>query len=115
MKSLKNLSNDRLKHNYPVYILTSSFISGTGEFFSYTLKHLHKAVIVGEQTMGVALISKKQKVNEFISINMPIAIPIHPATNTNWDQVGVAPDYAVKANASFEMAYKLAKEYLGVF
>lgn len=115
LKSSKNLGYEHFKHNYPVYILTSSFIAGTGEFFSYTLQHLNKAVIVGEKTMGVAFISKKQKVNEFISINMPIAFPIHPVTNTNWEQEGVVPDFNVDANLSFDVAYKLAKDYLGIF
>ncbi|GAA5141505.1 S41 family peptidase [Thalassotalea piscium] len=110
----KTSGNRHFKDNYPIYILTSAFVSGTGEFFSYTLKHLDKAVIVGEQTMGVALISKQQKVNEFISISMPIAIPIHPKTNTNWERHGVIPDFTVEAEHSFDLAYKLAKEYLQV-
>jgi len=115
LKSSKNLGFKHFKHNYPVYILTSAFLAGTGEFFSYTLQQLKKAVIVGEKTMGVAFISKKQKVNEFISINMPVAFPIHPVTNTNWEQEGVTPDFNVDANQSFDVAYKLAKDYLGIF
>ena len=112
--SSETLDFDHFKQNYPVYILTSAHVSGSGEFFSYTLKHLSKAVIVGEQTMGVALISRLQKVNEFISINMPIAIPIHPVTKTNWEQEGVVPDFKVDASLSFDLAYKLAKEHLGI-
>lgn len=115
LKSSKKLGFDHFKRNYPVYILTSAFVSGTGEFFSYTLKHLKKAVVVGEKTMGVALISKKKRVNEFISINMPIAFPIDPVTNTNWEQEGVIPDVNIDANLSLDIAYKLAKEHLGLF
>ncbi len=109
------LNNVSFKQNFPVYILTSSFVSGTGEFFSYTLKHLDKAVIVGEQTMGVALISKKYQINEYISVNMPVAMPIHPVTNTNWEQQGVIPDYMIEAKLSFDFAYKLAKQTLMLF
>jgi hypothetical protein len=65
--------------------------------------------------MGVALISKTHKVNELISINMPIAFLTHPVTNTNWEQEGVVPDVYVEANLSFDTAYKLAKEHLGLF
>ena len=115
LKSVTTVGYEHFKHDYPVYILTSAFTAGTGELFSYTLKHLNKAVIVGKPTMGVALISKKQKVNEFITINMPIAIPIHPLTQTNWEQEGVVPDFNVKPGLSFELAYKLAKENLGIF
>lgn len=115
LKSSKKLGFAHFKQDYPVYILTSAFVSGTGEFFSYTLKSLKKAVIVGERTMGVALISKTHKVNELISINMPIAFLTHPVTNTNWEQEGVVPDVYVEANLSFDTAYKLAKEHLGLF
>lgn len=110
----KNIDSERLKNNYPVYILTSAFVSGTGEFLSYTLKHLDKAVIVGEQTMGVANIVNTLKVNELISVSMPIAIPIHPITNNNWQQYGVVPDYQVDAKGSFDTAYQLAKQHLGL-
>ncbi|WP_019026837.1 S41 family peptidase [Colwellia piezophila] len=115
LKSPKKLGFEHFKQDYPVYILTSAFVSGTGEFFSYTLKNFKKAVIVGEKTMGVAVISKKQKVNEFISINIPIAFPVHPITNTNWEDEGVIPDVNIEANLSFDVSYKLAKEYLGIF
>jgi hypothetical protein len=112
IKSVITAGNGHFKRNYPVYILTSPFVAGTGELFSYTLKHLNKAVIVGKPTMGVALISQKKKVNEFVSIEMPIAIPIHPKTQTNWEQEGVVPDYDVQADYSFDFAYELAKETL---
>lgn len=110
----KNLGSERLKNNYPVYILTSAFVSGTGEFLSYTLKHLDKAVIIGEQTMGVAYIVNTLKVNEFISVSMPIAMPSHPNTHNNWHQSGVVPDYKVDAKRSFDIAYQLAKQHLGL-
>lgn len=115
LKSVKNVGFDHFKHNFPVYILTSAFVSGTGELFSYTLQHLKKAVIVGEKTMGVALISKELQVNEFISINMPIAFPVHPVMNTNWEQDGVIPDFIANSDLSFDLAYKLAKGHLEVF
>jgi C-terminal processing protease CtpA/Prc len=115
LKAIENNGNDKFKHDFPVYILTSSFLSSSGEFFSYTLKHLGKAVIVGEETMGVAYVLQKQKINDYISINIPIAIPLHPTTNTNWSGIGVIPDLDTKANLSLDAAHKLAKEFLGVF
>jgi len=115
LRAIENNGNDKFKHNFPVYILTSSFISSTGEFLSYTLKHLGKAVIVGEETMGVAYVLQKKKINNHISINIPVAIPFHPITNANWAKVGVIPDVNTPANLSLEAAHKLAKEYLGVF
>ncbi|MCJ8319204.1 MAG: S41 family peptidase [Colwellia sp.] len=115
LRALENHGNDKFKHNFPIYILTSSFLSSSGEFFSYTLKHLGKAVIVGEETMGIAYVMQKQKINDYISLNIPIAIPLHPTTNTNWAEIGVIPDLHTTANLSLDAAHKLAKEYLGVF
>lgn len=115
LRSFENTGSDKFKHNFPIYILTSSFLSSSGEFFSYTLKHLKKAVIVGEETMGVAYILKKQKINDYISINIPIAIPLHPITHTNWEKTGVIPDVDTNASLSLSTAHKMAKKHLGVF
>ncbi len=115
LRASENNGSDKFKHNFPIYILTSAFISSSGEFLSYTLKHLEKAIIVGEETMGVAYVMQKQKINDYISINIPIAIPLHPTTNTNWAQTGVIPDLDIAANLSLEAAHKLAKQHLGIF
>lgn len=115
LRAFENSGNDKFKHNFPIYILTSSSLSSSGEFFSYTLKHLKKAIIVGEETMGVAYVLKSQKINNYISLNMPIAIPLNPITKTNWAEVGVIPDLDVAANLSLDAAHKMAKQYLGIF
>ena len=113
--SLENIGHDNFRDNFPVYILTSSLLSGSAEFFSYTLKHLNKAVIVGEETMGVAYILQKQKINAHFSLNMPIAIPIHPKTLSNWEGIGVIPDIPVAADLALDAAHKKAKEHLHIF
>ncbi|MEW6983512.1 S41 family peptidase [Colwelliaceae bacterium 6471] len=110
-----NIGGIRFKSNFPVYLLTSSFLSGSGEFVAYTLKYFKKAVIVGEETMGVAYVIKKQKINAHISLNIPVAIPLHPKTNNNWERTGVTPDVYSAADLGLETAHKLAKEYLGIF
>lgn len=115
LKALKNNGANKFKNNFPIYILTSSFLSSSGEFISYTLKHLNKAVIVGEETMGVAYVLQKKKINDYISINIPIAIPFHPITNTNWSGIGVIPDLHSKASLSLDAAHKMALQHLGMF
>ncbi len=110
-----NHGNDKFKHDFPLYILTSAFLSNSGEFLSYTLKHLEKAVIVGEETMGIAYVLQEHKINHYISITIPIAIPVHPKTTTNWSGIGVIPDLHTEASLSLDAAHQLAKEHLGVF
>jgi hypothetical protein len=115
LRSLENSSSDKFKHNFPLYILTSSFLSNSGEFFSYTLKHLKKAIIVGEETMGVAYVLRKHKINNNISLHMPIAIHLNPNTKTNWAEIGVIPDVYTNSSLSLDKAHKMAKQYLGIF
>ncbi len=115
LRAINTNGNDKFKHHFPIYILQSSFLPSSGEFISYTLQQLEKAVVVGEETIGVGYVMQKQKINEYISLNIPIAKPLHPITNTNWEQTGVIPDLTIAADLSLEAAHKLAKEYLGKF
>lgn len=112
LKPLEGIGLKKFKNDFPIYILTSSFLEQAGEYFSYTLKRLKKAVIVGEETMGVAYILKKQEINSHISVNIPIAMP---KSSMNWEQSGVTPDVYIEADLALKAAHKLAKAYLGVF
>lgn len=115
LRALENNGNAKFKHNFPVYVLTSSFTSSSGEFVSYTLKHLGKAVIVGEETLGVAYVLQNQDINGVISLSIPIGIHLNPITNANWGEIGVIPDLNIAANLSSKEAHKMAKRYLGIF
>jgi hypothetical protein len=112
LKALEGIGLEKFRNDFPIYILTSSFLEKAGEYFSYTLKRLKKTIIVGEETMGVAYILKKQEINSHISLNIPIAMP---KSNMNWEQSGVTPDVYIEADLALEAAHKLAKAYLGVF
>jgi len=109
MWSISDIGHRSFKGDYPLYILTSSFVTSAAEFFSYTLKHLNKAVIVGEKTMGVANLSQEISVNDWLKIKLPVAIPINPNTQSNWEAEGVRPDNATDANSALTLAHKLAK------
>jgi C-terminal processing protease CtpA/Prc len=109
MWSIGDIGDMGFKRDYPIFILTSSFATSAAEFFSYTLKHLNKAVIVGEQTMGVANWSQEIIVNDWLMMKLPVAIPVNPVTQSNWEDKGVIPDNKTEASSSFTLAYKLAK------
>lgn len=97
----------RNEKNKPVYILHSSFVSGHWEFLSYTLKQYKKAVVIGEESMGLAKISKQVRVLENIYLNMSYAIIKHPVSEDSWQGYGVAPDYPVDAEDSLDFAIEL--------
>jgi C-terminal processing protease CtpA/Prc len=92
----------------PVYVLTARRTFSGAEEFSYNLKHLKRATIVGEVTGGGAHPVRGQRIDERFSIGVPDARPINAVTKTNWEGVGVEPDVKVPAAEALEMALKLA-------
>jgi hypothetical protein len=92
-----------------LYVLTSRFTFSGAEEFSYNLKNLERATIVGETTGGGA-----HPVDFFLypSINIQLKLPfgraINPITGTNWEGVGVTPDVAVDEAVALETAHTMA-------
>ena len=86
----------------PVYVLTSSFTFSGAEEFSYNLKALKRATIVGEQTGGGAHPTRGMRIDEQFGIGVPFARAINPITKTNWEGTGVTPDVKVPAAQALE-------------
>ncbi len=99
-----------LSQNFPVFILTSGFVSGPWEFVSYTLKHYDAARLVGEDTMGVSYMKRSIPVSEHAALTLYYAQLEHPVTHDNWHQTGVFADYQVSATESFDEALTLASK-----
>lgn len=91
--------------NTPLYILTSKNTFSAAEAFTYTLKHLNKAVVVGQITKGGANRTKKINLNDDFSISMPYIKAIHPVTKTNWEGKGVLPTIKTSEKDAFIIAY----------
>ncbi|CAM4203307.1 S41 family peptidase [Pseudoalteromonas byunsanensis] len=92
----------------PITILTSSKVISAAEFFTYTLKHLGRARVIGEQTEGLAHGTGVRKINDWLVLRLPMLRPLNPKTGSNWEQVGVKPDIAVPKEQA--LARALAKE-----
>ena len=92
-----------------IFILTSNRTFSAAEEFTYNLKNLKRATIVGETTGGGA-----HPVDDHIFRNLQIVarVPygraINPITGTNWEGVGVQPDIDVPADKALETAYTAA-------
>jgi len=91
--------------NTPLYILTSKNTFSAAEAFAYGLKHLDKAVIVGEVTKGGANRTKGFNLDENFSISIPYIEATHPITNTNWEGKGVKPTIETNEKDAFVQAY----------
>jgi C-terminal processing protease CtpA/Prc len=91
-----------------VYVLTSSYTFSGAEEFTYNLKNLKRATIVGETTGGGAHPGGMQRITDHFSVFVPIGRAINPITKTNWEGTGVKPDVAVPADQALKTAYLLA-------
>ena len=96
----------------PVYVLTSKLTFSGAEEFSYNLKNLKRATIVGETTGGGAHPVAGHRVDDHFMIGVPFARAINPISKTNWEGTGVEPDVKVPAVEALTTAEKLAHEKL---
>lgn len=96
----------------PAFVLTSSRTFSGAEEFSYNLKNLKRAIIVGETTGGGAHPVRGERVDDRFVIGVPFARSINPITRTNWEGTGVEPDASVPAVDALITARKLAAEKL---
>jgi retinol-binding protein 3 len=95
-----------------VYILTSNRTFSGAEEFTYNLKNLKRAVIVGETTGGGAHPVDFMIIDDNFAISMPKGRAINPITKTNWEGTGVSPDYQVAAPAALDKVLALAYDSL---
>jgi C-terminal processing protease CtpA/Prc len=88
------------------FVLTSDRTFSGAEEFSYNLKNLGRATIVGDTTGGGA---HPVSAFAFPSLNFGIRVPfaraVNPITGTNWEGTGVTPDIVVPADEALDVAY----------
>jgi len=96
----------------PAYVLTSKRTFSGAEEFSYNLKNLKRATIIGETTGGGAHPVSGHRIDDHFTIGVPFARAINPISKTNWEGTGVEPDVKVPAAEALSTAQKLAAEKL---
>jgi hypothetical protein len=95
--------------NKPVFVLTSKSTFSGAEEFTYNLKNLKRATIVGETTGGGAHPVSGHRIDDHFMIGVPFARAVNPISKTNWEGTGVEPDVPVKAAEALDKAEELAK------
>ena len=88
-----------------VYVLTSKRTFSAAEEFTYNLKNLKRARIVGETTGGGAHPGGGRRINEHFAIWVPSGRAINPISKTNWEGTGVTPDVDVPADQALKVAH----------
>jgi C-terminal processing protease CtpA/Prc len=91
-----------------VYVLTSKRTFSAAEEFTYNLKNLKRATIVGETTGGGAHPGGMQPINDHFFVFVPSGRAINPISKTNWEGTGVKPDVDVPAELALKTAHLAA-------
>jgi hypothetical protein len=95
-----------------VYVLTSQYTFSGAEEFTYNLKNMERAVIVGETTGGGAHPVERMVINDGFGVSMPKGRAINPITETNWEGVGITPHFEVSSPDALDKALELAYDSL---
>ena len=89
-----------------IYVLTSSYTFSGAEEFTYNLKNLKRATIIGETTGGGAHPVEPHTFPELgIMAIVPFGRAINPISGTNWEGTGITPHIEVPADKAMDTAY----------
>ncbi len=106
--TLDKFAGKRYGEQKAVYVLTSRRTFSAAEEFTYNLKNLKRATIIGETTGGGAHPVEFRRINEYFGIGVPCGRAINPITKTNWEGTGVKPDVEVAADQALKVAHLAA-------
>jgi retinol-binding protein 3 len=106
--TLSEVAGTRYGPDRPVYVLTSTQTFSGAEEFSYNLKSLRRATIVGETTGGGAHPGGLERVTDHFGVWVPRGRAINPVTGTNWEGAGVEPDVKVSREGALAVAHLAA-------
>ncbi len=89
----------------PLFVLTSGSTFSGAEEFTYNMKNLERATIIGETTGGGAHPTHRHVFAEQrIVASVPFGRAINPITNTNWEGTGIEPHIKVPQSEALDVA-----------
>jgi retinol-binding protein 3 len=92
----------------PVYVLTSGYTASAGEDFSFVLKNLGRATIVGQPTAGAGHNNAFLDAGHGFGISISFTRVSDPKTGAEWERIGVQPDVVVDQADALLTAQSLA-------
>jgi retinol-binding protein 3 len=95
---------ERFGGKKPIYVLTAKRTFSAAEEFSYNLKNLKRATIVGETTGGGAHPGRTHRLNDHFFMFISNGRAVNPISKTNWEGTGVEPDIKVEAADALRVA-----------
>jgi len=92
----------------PVYILTSGRTFSAAEEFTYNLKNMERATVIGETTGGgahpVDMVMLDLGDDHYARLSLPFGRAINPITGSNWEGTGVTPHIETPAGQALDIA-----------
>jgi len=95
--------------NKPVYILTSDLTLSAAEQFTYNLKMLKRATIIGDTTGGGAHVGVFHRIDDHFGMGIPETRIINPYGKPDWEGTGVEPDVKVPPADALATAEEVAR------
>lgn len=90
-----------------LFLLVSEQTTSAAESLSYSLQSYGRATLVGETTRGAAhWVESYPYPDQGIFLEIPVARPINPVTQKDWEGVGVEPDVKVPATEALDEALR---------
>jgi peptidase S41-like protein len=100
--------------NKPVYILTSSRTISAAEQFTYNLKMLRRATLVGETTAGGGHAANLHSIGDSFYVGTIEVRAINPYAKSDWYDTGIEPDFKIRAPDALKAALRLVDKRLHV-
>lgn len=92
----------------PLYVLTSRNTGSAAEEFSFVLKNLGRATLVGDRTGGAGHMVGMFPASDGFVAGVSITRVSDPRTGLEWEGVGVQPDVRVSAERALDVAHVAA-------
>ncbi|XP_067285428.1 retinol-binding protein 3-like [Pseudorasbora parva] len=106
--TMPTLLGERYGKRKEVIVLISKRTMGIAEAVAYVLKHLKRAVIVGERSAGGSVKVEKLSVGDSgFYITVPVARSVNPLTGQSWEVNGVSPSVTVNPKEGIAKAKTL--------
>jgi hypothetical protein len=103
--TVTDLDGKRFGGKKPVVVLVTAKTSGAAEELAYDLQALHRAVVVGEKTAGIARPVAVQKLAAGFVLKVPTGRVTNAVTKKDWEGVGVVPDVAAAGAECLKVGY----------
>ena len=92
----------------PLYLLTSKDTFSAAESVTAWLQNAGRATVVGETTGGGAHLADEFRINDEITLKIPMGRVLDHRTGQNWEGKGITPDVRVGADRALDAAHELA-------